>query len=143
MLALCPPGYAPCSNEGERVSTIRVLLVDDSMAFLAAATKFLNSLAGVEVVERATSAAEALARAAELRPDLVLMDVVMPGMNGFEATRLIKQDFDAPKVIILTLHSTAAYRSGAKSAGADSFVAKDDLVMELPPLLDAMFGGRR
>ena len=125
------------------MSAIRVLLVDDSTAFLKAATNFLNNLPGVEVVARATSAAEGLARAAALRPDLVLMDVVMPGMNGLKAVSLIKQRADAPKTVILTLHNSEAYRSGAKAAGADGFIAKDDLVAELPRLLESLFPGRR
>lgn len=125
------------------MSAIRVLLIDDNAAFLGAAAKFLSSLTGVEVVACAASAAEGLACAAALRPNLVLMDVVMPGMGGFEATRLIKQGIDAPKIIILTLHNTAAYRSGAETAGADGFIAKDDLVVKLPPLLESLFGGRR
>ena len=125
------------------MNAIRVLLVDDNTAFLKAATKFLNSLAGVEVVDRATSAAEGLARAAALRPDLVLMDVVMPGMIGLKAVSLIKQGVDAPKTVVLTFHNTEAYRSGARTAGADGFIAKDDLVVELPPLLESLFPGRR
>ena len=125
------------------MSAIRVLLVDDNMAFLGAATKFLNSLAGVEVVARATSAAGGLARAAALSPDLVLMDVVMPGMNGLQAVSLVKQGIGAPKTVVLTLHNPEAYRAGAKTAGADGFIAKDELVVELPPLLESLFPGRR
>ena len=122
---------------------IRVLLVDDSTAFLNAAARFLNSLAGVEVVARATSAAEGLARAAELMPDLVLMDVVMPGMNGLKAVSLVKQGVDAPKTVVLTLHDTEAYHSAAETAGADGFIAKGDFVADLPPLLESLFPGRR
>lgn len=125
------------------MSAIRILLVDDNAAFLRAATRFLSSVAGVEVVDCAACAAEGLARIAELRPDLVLMDVVMPGMCGFEAVSLIKQGADAPKTIVLTLHNTEAYRSGAKTAGADGFIAKDDLVGELPPLLESLFPRRQ
>ena len=125
------------------MSAIRILLIDDNTAFLGAATKFLNSLAGVAVVARATSAAEGLARAAELMPDLVLMDVVMPGMNGLKAVSLVKQGADAPKTVIVTLHDTEAYRSAARAAGADGFIVKDDLVVNLPPLLESLFPGRR
>ena len=127
----------------DQVRAIRVLLVDDNTAFLRAATHFLSSLAGVEVVAHATCAAEALARAAAIRPDLILMDVVMPGMNGLKAVSLVKQGADAPKTVILTLHNTEPYRSGAKSAGADGFIAKDELVVELPRLLESLFPGRR
>lgn len=125
------------------MSAIRVLLVDDHAAFLNAAARFLNSLAGVEVVARASSAAEGLARAAELMPDLVLMDVVMPGIGGLQAVSLLKQGADAPKAVIVTLHDTEAYRSGARTAGADGFIAKDVFVVELPPLLESLFPGWR
>jgi CheY-like chemotaxis protein len=125
------------SREGARY------VLNDDTALRRAATKFLNSLAGVEVVTHATSATEALARAAALRPDLVLMDVVMPGVNGLKAVSLVKQGVDAPKTVVLTLHDTEAYRSAAKTAGADGFIAKDDFVVELPPLLESLFPGRR
>ena len=125
------------------MSVIRVLLVDDNAAFLSAAARFLNSLAGVEVVARAASAAEGLARAAELRPDLVLVDVVMPGMSGLELVTLIKKDTDAPKAVIVTLHDSEVYRFAAMTAGADGFITKDDLVQELPLLLESLFPGRR
>jgi len=125
------------------VRAIRVLLVDDNTAFLKAATTFLNSLAGVEVTACATSAVEGLARSAELRPDLILMDLVMPGMNGLKAVNLVKQGVDAPKTVVLTLHNTEDYRSGAKAAGADGFIVKDDLVVDLPPLLESLFPGWR
>ena len=125
------------------MSAIRILLVDDNTAFLKAAAKFLNSLAGVKVVDRATSAAEGLARAAALRPDLVLMDVVMPGMNGLKAVGLLKQAVDAPKPVVLPWHDTEAYRAAAKAAGADGFIAKDQFVVELPRLLESLFPGWR
>lgn len=123
--------------------TIRVLLVDDNAAFLKAAAKFLNNIPGVEILACAMSAAAGLAQAAGLRPDLVLMDVVMPGMSGLEAVRRIKQGVDSPKIVVLTLHNSEAYRFGARSAGADGFVVKDDFVAELPPLLDSLFPGQR
>lgn len=128
---------------GNLVSSIRVLLVDDNAAFLDAATKFLQALAGVEVVARAASGAEALTLAAALKPDLVLMDLVMPGMGGIDATGAVKRSRHAAKTVVLTLHNTQAYRACALKAGADGFIAKDDLVAELPPLIESLFPGRR
>ncbi len=122
---------------------IRVLLVDDNAAFVCAATRFVNSLPRVEVLACATSAAAGLAQAARLAPDLVLMDVVMPGMNGLEAARRIKQGADAPKTVILSLHNSESYRARARSVGADAFVSKSDFVAELPALLESLFPGWR
>lgn len=125
------------------MDAIRVLLVDDSMVFLKAATRFLNSLAGVDVVGRATSAADGLAQAAELRPDLLLVDMVMPGMSGLELVALIKKDTDAPKAVVVTLLNSEDYRAGAMLAGADGFVAKVRFVAEIPQVLESLFPGRR
>ena len=125
------------------MDAIRVLLVDDSTAFLKAATTFLNGLAGVDVVGSATNAAEGLAQVASLRPDLVLVDVVMPGMSGLQLVKQIKKVTDAPKAIIVTLHSNEAYRSVAMTAGADGFIGKPYFVAEIPPLLESLFPWRR
>ena len=121
--------------------TVHVLLVDDNTDFLAAAKKFLSSLGGVVVAGCATGAEEGIARCADLRPDLVLIDVVMPGMSGFDATSLLKQGANAPEVVLLTLHNTEAYRTRARSAGADGFIAKDELVAQFPPLIESLFPG--
>ena len=125
------------------MDAIRILLVDDSVAFLKAATTFLGGLAGVVVVGSATSAAQGLAQAAALRPDLILVDVVMPGMNGLQLVQLIKKDPDAPKTVVVTLINSEVYRSSAMAAGADGFIAKASLVAEIPPLLESLFPGRR
>lgn len=125
------------------MAAIRILLVDDNMAFLKAATAFLNGLAGVDVVGSATCMVEGLAQVASLRPDLVLVDVVMPGMSGLELVRLIKKDTDAPKTVVVTLLNSEAYRAGAMAAGADGFIAKSGFVTEMPPVLASLFPGRR
>ncbi len=67
------------------------------------------------------------------------MDFAMPGMNGFEAMRRIKLQPNAPKVVILTLHIEPAFRTLSNAAGVDGFLLKDDLVIELPRLLAALF----
>lgn len=125
------------------MNTIRVLLVDDNPAFTRAVKSFVNSQPNLEVVACATSAAEAMDLVTTLKPHLVLMDLVMPGRSGFEAIRRIKQDVDAPKIIVLTLHTSAAYRASAAAAGADGFIVKDNMVTELPPLIESLFVGAR
>ena len=117
----------------------RVLLVDDNQDFLKAAKRFLRTVPGLELVGQATSGEQALELTAALHPDLVLMDFAMPGMNGPAATLRIKQQPNAPKVIILTLHSRPEFRALANEAGADGFLQKEDLVVELPRLLASLF----
>ena len=122
------------------MNKIKVLLVDDSEQFLQSATAFLFQCPSVEVIGTATSGKDAIKKVQELRPDLVLMDIAMPQMNGIEATRCIKGQAEAPKIIILTLHDNAEYRSAAKDAGADGFVRKSNLLTHLLPMIDALFG---
>ena len=118
----------------------QVLLVDDSQECLRAAERFLlGGVPGFGLAGKATSGAQAIEMVAALHPDLVLMDLAMPGMNGLEATRRIKQEHAAPKVIIVTLHNEPTYRVMAKDAGADGFLLKGDLVTELPRLVCLLF----
>ena len=102
----------------------RVLLVDDSADFLESATLLLTAAPGLTVVGRAASGEEALSEVERLLPDLVLMDVQMPGIGGLEATRRIKARTHAPRVILLTMHDTVEYREAAEAAGANGFLSK-------------------
>jgi DNA-binding NarL/FixJ family response regulator len=85
---------------------------------------FLEEQEGFEVVAVAETGLEAVERVAEVTPDLVVMDVRMPGMDGLEATGRIKAREGSPVVIIITLEDNAGARAAAKAAGADGFVAK-------------------
>ena len=112
-------------------------LVDDSPSFLQSAARFLASDERIEIVGVALSAQEALGEVERLKPALVLMDLTMPGMNGLEATRLLKAAPNPPRVIILTLYDTEEYRQAAQQSHADGFIAKSDLGQKLLPLLEA------
>ena len=81
----------------------------------------------------------ALEQVASLRPDLVLADVQMPGMDGLEATRRIKTQPGAPRVIVFTIHDTGCYRDAAKGAGADLFIPKGKLGVLLAPAILSLF----
>lgn len=118
---------------------MRTLLVDDSLAFLDSAARFLKGDQRLEIVGRALSGREALEQIPILRPDLVLMDLAMPEMNGLEATRLIKRQPNAPCVVILTLNDSHEYRMAAAAVGADGFVTKSEFAIELLPLIDSLF----
>lgn len=112
---------------------IRILLVDDR-AVVREELRNLFSLTGtVSVVGEAADGWEALHLAKELKPDIVLMDLEMPGLDGFEATRQIKAMHLARTVIIFTVYADAANRRKAMEAGADAFIVKGT---ELTKLLE-------
>lgn len=118
---------------------LRVLLVDDSPVFLDAAAKLLAREAGIQVIGQATSGAEAVAQVVVLKPQLVVMDWEMPGMNGLEALKIIKALPDPPRVVLVSLHDFAAYRAAAEAHGADGFWDKKDLCGHVPAMLARAF----
>ena len=120
---------------------IRLLLVDDNPEFLEAASRFVATVPQINVVGQALSGREAVFQVSTLQPDIVLMDYVMPDMNGIEATRKIKAQPQVPQVVILTLHDLPEYRAQAEAAGADGFLAKADFGRDLLPLLASLFAG--
>lgn len=114
---------------------MRVLLVDDNRDFVQSAAFALDSDGTAVVVGRALSPDAAMDMIAKLRPDVVLMDIAMPGISGLELTRRIKAGADAPCVVLLTVHDEPEYRDAARDAGADGFVVKDRWSTELPTVL--------
>ena len=118
---------------------IRLLLVDDSPEFLDSAIQFLRLEPQITIVGYADDGDIALQLIRATRPDLVVMDWKMPRLNGLETTRLIKQQRDAPRVIILTLYDNAEYRAAALIAHADGFVAKSEFGTQLLPLVRQWF----
>jgi DNA-binding NarL/FixJ family response regulator len=127
------------------MSPFRVLLVDDSPFVLDSVKSLLDTAEEIKVVATVRSGREALAQVTALEPDLVVMDLSMPGMDGTEATRLLGLMPRPPRVIIMTVHDDDAYRAAAKKAGADGFLDKSDLGTCLLPLVRALLpvrGGR-
>lgn len=107
--------------------TIRVLLVDDQPQVRRGLKMRLGLEPDVEIAGEAGDGAAAVALADELRPDIVLMDVEMPGMDGISATQELRAVAPHSAVVILTLYDDAATRARAKEAGAASFVAKHEV----------------
>ncbi|MFG1857118.1 response regulator [Actinomadura geliboluensis] len=105
--------------------TIRVLIVDDQELIRIGFRLFLQTRPELEVVGEAGDGREAVDRAAELRPDVVLMDVRMPRMDGVEATARLTAATDPPRVLILTTYDLDEYVFGALRAGASGFLLKD------------------
>ncbi|MCY0933096.1 response regulator [Streptomyces sp. H34-S4] len=111
--------------------TIRVLIVDDQMMVREGFSVLLNAMDGIEVVGEAVNGREAIAQVAALKPDVVLMDIRMPEMNGLEATReIVAADTDA-KVLVLTTFDLDEYVYQALRAGASGFLLKDASARQL------------
>jgi DNA-binding NarL/FixJ family response regulator len=114
------------------MTPIRVLIADDQVMVRQGFTVLLNAEPGIEVVGQAVDGIDAIARTAELAPDVVLMDIRMPGLGGIEATRRITAPADAAvKVLVLTTFDLDEYVYEALRAGASGFLLKDASASEL------------
>ena len=122
---------------------IRVLLVDDH-AFLRMGVKsFLELEDGIEVVGEAESGEEAISAAARLKPDIVVMDLMMPGIGGTEAIKRLSRTERPPRVLILSSYGQSAELARALSAGAKGALAKDAPMDELSRAIRRIHSGRR
>ena len=115
--------------------SIRILLVDDNPTFLGVAGEFLQLQEGLEVVGAARNIAEALMHARELKPDVILLDMNMPGDSGLDAIPRLQKLSPETKIMILTMMQAEWYRSAALSAGAHDFIAKANIGSELLPAI--------
>jgi CheY-like chemotaxis protein len=118
---------------------VRVLAVDDSPAFLHTLCSFLEGDPIFEIVATAQSGREALSAVKRCCPQVVLMDLQMPEMNGLEATVDLHQYFPELPVIILTAHDLPTLRDACREHGAYAFLAKGQLSQHLPALLAKAF----
>ncbi|WP_019631175.1 response regulator [Actinomadura atramentaria] len=121
--------------------TVRVVIVDDQGMVRSGFGVLLNAQPDIEVVGEAPDGAAGLARVAELRPDVVLMDVRMPVMDGLEATRRLLAAADAPKVLMLTTFDLDDYVYEALRAGASGFLLKDASAGELADAVRVVAAG--
>jgi two-component system chemotaxis response regulator CheB len=126
---------APTCPQSGLSTHVRVLVVDDSAVTLQTVSNFLRRQAAVEVVGTAQDGAEAVELAKKLQPDLVLMDVQMPGMNGLEATAEILRQQPGIRVVMITVNDTPELRQAAKETGAYQFIPKPQLWRTLPDML--------
>jgi DNA-binding NarL/FixJ family response regulator len=121
------------------VHPLRILVVDDDPHSRQRVTSLLADEPGVEIAGQASSGEEALAKAAQLEPDLVVMDVQMPGMSGLQTLERIKKQAKVPLVILMTLSDYPGYSDLSKLLGADGFISKRDLPTALPTTIKTLF----
>ena len=110
---------------------IRVFIVDDHRIFLEGLVRLIQDHASMKIVGTGADGREALKQIQALRPDVVLMDISMPNLNGVEATRLISQNNPNTKVVILTMHENEEFLRRTLEAGAMGYLLKDSTADEL------------
>jgi DNA-binding NarL/FixJ family response regulator len=116
-------------DEAETRKQVNVLAVDDQSVFLRTARSLIAATPGFVQVGEATSGEEALELARDLRPDLVLVDVRMPGMDGIETARRLREDDPDVAVVLISLEEVPDLESAVERAGATGYIRKQDLSM--------------
>jgi DNA-binding NarL/FixJ family response regulator len=120
-------------------SSIKVLLVDDSQVFLDLEERWLSTERRVQVVGRASSGQEALDLIGRLKPDAVVMDVTMQNMTGLEAAAKMKATKTSPRIVLLTVEISGAFKMAAKELNVDAYLTKAQLSTDLLPVLLGLF----
>lgn len=116
---------------------MRILIVDDHEALRAGVRTVLEAR-GLEVCGEAANGLEALEKVAQLRPDLVILDITMPVLDGFTAAREIHKRLPGVGILLLSMHESASMVNVAKSSGASGYVAKSEGIARLLRAVDAI-----
>ena len=123
--------------------TIRVLLVDDHALMREGLRALLASHADISVVAEAGNGRDAVRRAAELKPDVVVLDISMPDLNGVEAARLIHAQCPGTRLVMLSMHANAEHLHRALDAGASAYVLKESAGSEVVAAIRTVVAGGR
>lgn len=124
------------------MNPIKIILVDDHDVVRTGLRSFLSGQADVQVIAEARNGEEALLRADELKPDLVIMDITMPGMDGLEATRKLKVRQPECLVLALTVHEDKQYFMEMLAAGASGYITKQAAADDLMAAIRAVAAGQ-
>jgi DNA-binding NarL/FixJ family response regulator len=128
-------------NKSEPVKPVRVLLAEDHALVRAGIRSLLEKMEGVAVVGEARDGRDALAQIEDLKPDIVLMDISMPLLNGLETTRRCAKDIPTTRIVILSMYAAEEYVVQALRAGASGYMLKDSATSELELAVHAVARG--
>jgi two-component system nitrate/nitrite response regulator NarL len=131
-----PPGFPD-----QRPTQVRVLIADDQALFRQALAALLRERAGVEVSGEAVNGEEAIRLAMELKPDLILMDVTMPVINGLEAARRLAISLPNTPILIVTMHQNRELIQTAKEIGVRGYVSKSEVSERLFHAINEVLSG--
>ena len=120
-------------REKNRMHMRKILIVDDDMRLRQFVRELFSPEEDLQIIGEAVDGQEAIHKAQELQPDLVLMDITMPRMNGLDVTRQLKKILPELVIIILTIHDMDEYRKAAIASGASAYVLKKAMMAELLP----------
>lgn len=123
-------------------SAASILIVDDHHLIRRTLLDWLSEKFPSKMIIEAGSGEEALDQFAAISPDIVLMDIHLPGINGIETIQIIKQKYPGTKIIVLTVQEDKRYRFKAEEAGADAYVIKRDMYSKLIPLIVSFNGNK-
>lgn len=133
----------PAVSNESKPGVTRVLVVDDHPSLREEIIQLVDAEADLTVVGRADSAEDAIEKALQLHPDLVLMDVILPRMNGVDAVRAIIHKLPATRFIMLSNYSDPGLVRASFNAGARAYVRKDQAYEELLEAIRSVLGGGR
>lgn len=133
---------------------ITLMLVDDNSRFLSAASTYLGEIDDLVVLSTLEGGTDAVAKAKELEPDVILVDLAMPDIAGLQLIPLLRESMPDLGIVALTVHDNEQYREAALDAGADAFITKSRILQNLEPTIKevrdahttsdiAAFGGER
>jgi DNA-binding NarL/FixJ family response regulator len=122
---------------GQLRHTLRILIADDSELIRKSMVAVLMSRPAWEICGEASDGADAVQKAISIRPDVVLLDISMPGKNGLEAARMIRQELPGVTILIVSLNDAAFTLPSALAAGANGCIGKDRLTTDLVPAIEA------
>ena len=122
---------------------IKVLIVDDHQLFREGIATLLYSAENIEVIGQSEDGLDAIEKAKHYKPDVVLIDIAMPRMNGIEATKKLKSLIPGIKTITLSMHSEKEYVKGVLEAGADGYLLKNCTYRQLTDAIQSVYEGKK